>query len=405
MQTSKPHACHQRRREAPTSNSERIRERASNAEVSRHNHALPSRRSPAERGEGGCSKSKADSFRRLDGVSPYQAKIVSASRQNQQASRLRSPIGKSREACLPRRSLGVSGSAVQTFKTPTMALIAITRPVSSSINMCELSFHARQPIDVARATAQHKAYQDCLAELGAEIVSLPAAPELPDAVFVEDAAVVVDEVAIIPIMGAPSRRPEARTLIDTLSRYRPIEFLVEPATLDGGDVLRVGREIFVGVSGRTNRDGISQLRELLEPHNYRVRPIEMRQCLHLKSACSYIGRNTMLINRSWVDADHFREFELIDVPEEEPSAANALLVKDVVVMPGISQSPVPGFPSHTQGLGGSRRKVWHPCQTLSDFPKTRALLVKRGFRVKTIDLSELQKAEAGATCGCLIFDV
>jgi dimethylargininase len=286
-----------------------------------------------------------------------------------------------------------------------MPLIAITRPVSSSINNCELSFHARQPIDVAKAVAQHRAYQDCLAELGVEVVSLPAEPELPDAVFVEDPAVVVDEVAVIPIMGAPSRRPEASSLVDTLSRYRPIKFLVEPATLDGGDVLRAGRFVFVGLSQRTNREGFSQLRDLLGAYGYRVQAVEVRGCLHLKSSCSYIGSDTMLVNRSWIDAERLRGFELIDVAHEEPAAANALLLNDVVLVPGLmSQSRVSGFPSHTQRLGGSRRKVWQKCQTLASFPKTRALLEERGFCVRTIDLSELQKAEAGVTCTSLIFN-
>jgi dimethylargininase len=254
-----------------------------------------------------------------------------------------------------------------------MPLTAITRPVSSSINHCELSFHARQPIDVAKAIAQHKAYQDCLAELGVRIVSLPAEPELPDAVFVEDAAVVVDEVAVIPIMGAPGRRPEARTLIDTLSRYRPIKFLIEPATLDGGDVLRAGRFVFVGLSQRTNRKACSQLSDLVGGYGYQVQSVEVRNCLHLKSACSYIGSDTMLVNRSWIDTERLRGFELIDVPDEEPAAANALLVEDFVIIP-------------------------------ASFPKTRALLEERGFRVRTIDLSELQKAEAGVTCSSLIFN-
>jgi dimethylargininase len=254
-----------------------------------------------------------------------------------------------------------------------MPLIAITRPVSSSINYCELSFHARQPIDVAKAIAQHKAYQNCLAELGVRIISLPAKPELPDAVFVEDLAVMVDEVAVISIMGAPSRRPEASSLADTLSRYRPIKFLVEPATLDGGDVLRAGRFVFVGLSQRTNREAFSQLSDLLGAYGYQVQPVEVRGCLHLKSACSYIGSDTMLVNRFWIDAEQLRGFELIDIPDEEPAGANALLVKDVVIIP-------------------------------ASFPKTQALLEKRGFRVRTIDLSELQKAEAGVTCSSLIFD-
>jgi dimethylargininase len=252
-----------------------------------------------------------------------------------------------------------------------MPLTAITREVSPSINRCEVSFHDRQPIDVAKAIAQHQVYRDCLTQLGVTILSLPAEPELPDAVFVEDAAVVVDEVAIITIMGAPSRRTEAESFIDPLSRYRPVKFLVEPATLDGGDVLRAGHFVFVGSSQRTNREGFTQLRNILQPHGYRVEPVEVSGCLHLKSACSYIGKETLLINRSLINAEPFREFHLIDVPGEEPAGANALLVNDVVVIPDC-------------------------------FPKTRNLLERQGFQVRMIDVSELQKAEAGVTCCSLL---
>jgi dimethylargininase len=254
-----------------------------------------------------------------------------------------------------------------------MPITAIVREVSSSINDCELSFHARRPIDVAQAIAQHKTYQDCLADLGVRIVSLPAEPGLPDAVFVEDPAIVLDEVAIISNMGAPSRRPEAKSLANVLARYRPLRFVAAPATLDGGDVLRIDRSIFVGLSRRTNREGIAQLGELLEPYDYQVRAVEVTGCLHLKSGCSYVGHDTVLVNRSWIDVEAFSGFELLDVPEEEPAAANALLLNDVVIMP-------------------------------ASFPRTRALLDKRGFRVRTIDVSELQKAEAGVTCTSLIFN-
>src|SRR5438093_6252408 len=129
-------------------------------------------------------------------------------------------------------------------------LTAITREVSESINDCELSFHARKPIDVAKAVTQHKAYQDCLAELDVRVVSLSAEAELPDAVFVEDPAVVVDEVAVISIMGTPSRRPEARSVGDALCRYRPLKFLVKPAALAGGEVLRIGGGVFGGFPQR-----------------------------------------------------------------------------------------------------------------------------------------------------------
>src|SRR2546430_542440 len=230
-----------------------------------------------------------------------------------------------------------------------MHLTAITREVSSSINDCELSFHAREPIDVAKAIAQHKGYQDCLVDLGVRVISLPAEPELPDAVFVEDPAVVVNEVAVVTIMGTPSRRPEARSIADALSRYRPIKFLGEPATLDGGDVMRVRRRVFAGLSRRTNSEGIAQLRDMLQAFDYEVQPVEVKGCLHLKSACSYIGHDNVLINQSWIDAERFRDFQLLDVPDEEPAAANALLIKDVAIIPAC-------------------------------FPKTRALLEERGFR-------------------------
>lgn len=252
-------------------------------------------------------------------------------------------------------------------------LIAITRQVSPSINDCELSFYARQPIDVAKATAQHKAYEDCLAGLGVRVVSLPGEPELPDAVFVEDSAMVVDEIAVITNMGALSRRPEAGTMAKALAHYRPLKFLSEPATLDGGDVLRIGRSVFVGLTQRTNREGITQLSDFLRVYDYQVEAVEVRGCLHLKSACSDIGQNTILVNRSLIEVERFRGFELLDVPEEEPGGANALLVQDVVIMP-------------------------------ASFPKTRALLEERGFRVQTVDLSELQKAESGATCPSIIFN-
>lgn len=254
-----------------------------------------------------------------------------------------------------------------------MPLTAIVREVSSSINDCELSFHAREPIDVAKAIVQHQAYRDSLAELGVRIVSLPAEPSLPDAVFVEDPAVVLDELAVISNMGAFSRRPEISSLAEVLSRYRPLSFLAEPATLDGGDVLRIGRTIFVGLSRRTNRDGIAQLRDLLGPYGYQVEPVEVRGCLHLKSACTHVGHNTVLVNRSWIDAEPLSRFELIDVPKEEPAAGNTLLLNGVIIMP-------------------------------ASFSKTRALLEERGLRVRTLDVSELQKAEAGVTCTSLIFN-
>ena len=253
-----------------------------------------------------------------------------------------------------------------------MSITAITREVSSSFNDCELSFHDRQRIDVLRATAQHHAYRECLRELGARIVSLPAEPGLPDAVFVEDTAVVLDEIAVIAHMGAASRRPEVPGVAEMLARYRPLKFLTAPATLDGGDVMRIGRSLFVGLSRRTNRAGVEQLTDFVRPHGYDVEPVNVTGCLHLKSACSFVGDDTILVNRSWIDVDPLRRFELLDVPEEEPAAANVLVLNGTILMP-------------------------------HSFPKTSARLKERGLRVRTVDVSELQKAEAGVTCCSVIF--
>jgi dimethylargininase len=252
-------------------------------------------------------------------------------------------------------------------------LTAITRAISPSINDCELTFHARQEIGLAKAVKQHQAYEELLRQLGVRVISLPAEPDLPDSVFVEDAAVIVDEIAVMTRMGAESRRGETESLARALSRYRRLKFMEAPATLDGGDVMRIGRTFFVGASSRTNADGISGLREILAPYGYQVKGVEVKGCLHLKSGCSYIGRNSVLVNRSWIDAAQLEGCNLIDVPAAEPTAANALLIEDVVINP-------------------------------VSFPQTKAMLEERGFNVRAIDVSELQKAEGGVTCTSLIFN-
>ena len=238
------------------------------------------------------------------------------------------------------------------------------------MNRCELTYLERQEIDIARASEQHAAYVRCLREFGLVVCELPADPALPDCVFVEDPAVVVDEVAVIALMGAESRRPEAEAMAEALAPFRRLCRMRAPATLDGGDVFRVGRTLFAGISQRTNREGIAQLTAAVAPYDYEVRPVEVRGCLHLKSGACHVGGETLLVNRDWVDVSAFAGYDLIDV--EEPWAADVLAIGDIVLMP-------------------------------DGFPKTRAVLERRGFAVRTIDVSELQKAEAGVTCMSVIF--
>jgi len=252
-------------------------------------------------------------------------------------------------------------------------LIAITRAVSPALHRCELTFLDRQTIDVAKASAQHRCYRDCLVDLGLAVLTLPAEPDLPDSVFVEDPAIVVDEVAVILRMGAPSRRPESASLASALAPYRPLRHLREPATLEGGDVVRIGRRLFVGLSSRTNRDGIAQLTAALVPYGYTVTPVAMRDCLHLKSACCPLGDGRLLANRNWIDASAFSGLEIVDVAPTEPSAADVLALGATVLIPAA-------------------------------FPATAAKLSALGACVLPLDVSELMKAEAGVTCMSIVFD-
>jgi dimethylargininase len=262
-------------------------------------------------------------------------------------------------------------------------LTAITRAVSPSIVNCELSFIARQPIDLQIARAQHRAYEQLLEKLGARVVSLPAEPDLPDSLFVEDPAIVLDELAVIFPLGTESRRPEAGSLAQALSKFRKLEHVTLPGTLEGGDILRIGSRLFVGLTKRSNAEGIRQLAAILGPHHYKVIAVPVTGCLHLKSAVTYIGRKqvsgsratfaTLLANRAWFDTEPFTGFEWIDVDPAEPHAANVLALGNTIIFP-------------------------------ESFPHTRARIAAAGLRVTPLDISELQKAESGLTCSSSIFE-
>src|SRR5580698_10380622 len=191
-------------------------------------------------------------------------------------------------------------------------LTAITRAVSPAIVNCELSFIPRQPINLQTAVAQHHAYEGLLKKLGAQVVSLPAEPDLPDSMFVEDPAIVLDELAVIFPLGTESRRREAASLAEAISKFRTLEYVALPGNLEGGDILRIGRKLFVGVTKRSNGEGIRQLAAILAPHRYEVIPVPVTGCLHLKSAVTYLGQNTLLANRAWFDTAPLASFECID---------------------------------------------------------------------------------------------
>ena len=255
-----------------------------------------------------------------------------------------------------------------------MALIALTRPVSASIARCELTHLEREPIDPPRAAAQHAAYEDALRALGCDVRPLPPLDEQPDAVFVEDTAVVLDELALVTRPGAVSRRGEVPSVARALAAYRTLHAIEEPGTLDGGDVLVAGRRVFVGLSSRTNAAALAQMRALLEPLGYTVAGVPVTGCLHLKSAATSPGPGLVLLNPAWIDAMAFAGLQVVAVDPAEPFAANALRVGNAVVYAG-------------------------------SFPRTQARLEARGLALHTVDLTELAKAEGAVTCCSLVFDV
>src|ERR1700681_3387327 len=189
--------------------------------------------------------------------------------------------------------------------------IAITREISPAIERCELTHLTRQTIDVGKALAEHQAYEQRLREAGYRLERLSAGAGMPDSLFVEDIAVVFDEVAIITRPGALSRRAETAAVAEALRAYRPIRSIDPPGTIDGGDVLTVGTRVFVGESGRTNRSAIAQMESILAPHGYTVLGVPVRGCLHLKSAVTAIAGDRLLINRDWAPSEPVQPLRLL----------------------------------------------------------------------------------------------
>jgi len=252
--------------------------------------------------------------------------------------------------------------------------LAMTRAVSPTIARCELTHLARQTIDPELAQEQHHGYESCLTGLGCELLRLPPEPDLPDSVFVEDTAVVLDEVAILTRPGAASRRPEVASVAEALRPYRSLATIEPPGTLDGGDVLVLGRTIFVGLSGRTDARGIDGIRQISSSFGYEVRAVPFSGCLHLKSAVTRVSEDAVLINPGWVDLHVFAAYDRIEIDPSEPFAANALLAWGTVVYPAA-------------------------------FPKSLRRLEARRIQCVTVDVSELAKAEGAVTCCSLLLDV
>ncbi len=252
-------------------------------------------------------------------------------------------------------------------------LVALTREVSPGIALCELTHQPRVAIDLEKTRAQHRQYERALEASGCSVRRLPAGPDMPDSVFIEDVALVLDRIAIITRPGADSRRVECAGVEEALAPFRAIARIEPPGTMDGGDVLVVGRAIFIGISSRTNDAAVEQVRAHVSGLGYSVRAVRVSGCLHLKSAVTAASDKVLLMNRTWAPSGAFTGFEIIDVDADEPNAANVVRIGSRLVYPAA-------------------------------FPKTRKRIEDRGFDITAVDMSELAKAEGAVTCCSLVFE-
>jgi dimethylargininase len=249
--------------------------------------------------------------------------------------------------------------------------VAITRRISPRFNECEITHIDRTPIDLGVAEAQHQEYVQALKALRCEVIELPAEPDLPDSVFVEDTAFILPEVAVITRPGADSRKPEIESIIQALLPHKLLLQVTAPASVDGGDVLILGKNIYIGMSLRSNPEAVEQIQSLLKDFGYTVSGVEMHDCLHLKTALTKVDDQTVLINPAWVDTAAFKSFQWIEVDPSEPFAANCLPVNGQIIYP-------------------------------TSFPKTTKKLETHGCVIMPVQVDELAKAEGAVTCCSLI---
>lgn len=251
-------------------------------------------------------------------------------------------------------------------------LKAVIRGVSKNIGRCELTYRSREEVDFVKATFQLERYCELLRKWDVELLTLPANDFYPDCCFVQDTAIVLDEICIVASMGAPARRGEVSDVERQLSRFRNIRHIYSPATLDGGDVVQLGKQLFVGLSTRTNARGIAALEQIVEPFGYTIVPVTINGGLHLTTGCGVINDETVLLNSRWLDASAFRGFRQLHVSEEEPWAANTIRVDDAVCLE-------------------------------EEAPRTLDLVQPHAGTIETLGISEFRKAEGSLSCLSLIF--
>lgn len=247
---------------------------------------------------------------------------------------------------------------------------ALTRLPSPALPACELTHISREPIDLARADAQHTLYRAALEQAGAVVTLLPALADYPDSCFVEDTSVILPELVIRTRPGALSRQGEVALIAPHLPADRPHVTIAAPGTLDGGDVLVVGKDIFIGLTARSNAEAVAQVAAAVGKFGYRITGVPLAGALHLKTAASALADDLVLVNTDWLDPAIFECRHIASAPAE-PFAANSLTIGNTVF--------------HAMGEA------------------TLARIAAAGFDARFLDISEFAKAEAGLTCLSLVF--
>ena len=254
----------------------------------------------------------------------------------------------------------------------SVVIVAITRPTGTELGDCELTHVDRVPIDVERARAQHSDYLGVLRSLGVKVVELPRLPGHPDAVFVEDTALVLPEVAVLLRPGAVSRRGEVPSMATALADYRELREMGTPATLDGGDVIVFGKNVLVGQTTRSNPAGIAALADLLSPFGYTVEAVPVYGVLHLKSAATVVDDETLIVFSPSVDLTAFGA-RLLQAHPDEPQGANVVRVGDTLLVDASA-------------------------------PRTMAMLGAFVDNIAGVHVDEFAKAEGAISCKGVIFE-
>lgn len=249
---------------------------------------------------------------------------------------------------------------------------AIVRGIPNTFQDCVTISGDTPKINVELARQQHETYCNTLEQLGLKLIRIEADDALPDCCFTEDTAIVFGDLAIITYPGTPSRVAEKVEMEKTLVPLKKMYHLSPPATLDGGDVLKIDKKIFIGNSSRTNEEGIKQIADIINPRGFEVIGVKIWNTLHLKSVCTYLGNGCIILAEGYLDEKIFSQYDKIIVPKEEEYSANCLVVNGKVLIP-------------------------------NGFPKTRSLIEAKGFSVIELEISEAKKADGALTCSSIIF--